>query len=151
MGYFGRLNLCNSIFGIHPVDYRRESYGLLVGSGAGTMMAVMDVAPRFRFAIDVDQYRGREPRLCEWLAALDRNGLVDLIAVCGWFSITSPSVLAGALDTLSAPVIVYSGAGLGREIFAQATFTDCLDEFLRRVEHALLPTPRDKGERLRVG
>jgi hypothetical protein len=149
MGYSGRLNLCNGIFGIHPVDYRRASYGLLIGSGAGVMMGVMDIAPRFRFALDADQYRGRETYLCDWIRAMDRNCLVDLIAVCGWFSITDPIPLAGALDTLSAPTVVYSGGGLGREIFEQASFTDSLDEFLRRVEHALLPAPFDKGKRLR--
>lgn len=150
MGYSGRLNLCNGIFGVHPVDYRRASYGLLIGSGSGTMMGVMDVALRFRFALDADQYRGREDHLCDWIRAMDRNCLVDLIAVCGWFSITDPVPFAGALGTLSAPTIVYSGAGLRREVFSQVTFTDTLDEFLRCIEHALLPLPGDERQRLRI-
>ena len=150
MGYSGKLNLCNAIFGVYPVDYQRASYGLLIGSGAGTMMAVMDHAPQFRFALDADQYRGREDRLCDWIRALDRNRLVDLVVVCGWFSISDPVPLAGALDTLSAPTVVYSGAGLRREIFGKVTFADTLDEFFRCVEHALLPRPGDKGQRLRV-
>lgn len=151
MGYSGRLNLCNGIFGIYPADYSRASYGLLIGSGAGTMMAVMDIAPRFRFALDADHYRGREDRVCDWLRAMDRNGLVDLVAVCGWFSISDPAPLAGALGTLSAPTIVYSGAGLGREIFSKVTFTDTLDEFLRHVDQAERAAPRHEGKRLRVG
>lgn len=134
MGHSQRLNLCNAIFGISIFDYRRPSYGLLIGSGAGIMMSVMDCAPRFRYALDIDHFRGEEDRLRGWIRAVDKNKLVDLIALCGWFSITDPKCIAGALENLSAPVVIYSGGGLGREIFAKLPLVETLDELLRRVE-----------------
>jgi hypothetical protein len=145
MGYAGRVTLCNAIFDVPAADYGRSSRGVLIGSGAGVLMAVMDAAPCFRFAVDVDQCRGREDRLRAWLRALDRNGLVDRIAVCGWFSITDPKEIAGALAGLSAPVLVYAGAGLGREVFAELPVVDTLDEFLRRVAQPLGAGPRHEG------
>jgi hypothetical protein len=145
MGATGRLNLCSAIFDVRPVDYERSSRGLLIGSGAGVLMAVMDLASCFRYAIDVDQCRGRMDRLGAWLRALDRNGLVDRIAVCGWFSITDPKEIAGALAGLSAPILVYAGGGLGREQFADFVVVDTLEQFLRRVDETLTAFPLDKG------
>jgi hypothetical protein len=145
MGYTGRVNLARAIFDVPLTDYGRESRGLLIGSGAGVLMAVMDVAPCFRFAVDVDQCRGREDRLRGLVRALDGNGLVDLIAVCGWFSITNPKEIAGALAGLSAPVLVYTGAGLGREQFADFAVVDTLEQFLRRIDQTLTAAPRDEG------
>jgi len=134
MGYQGRLTLCNAIFGIPLIDYHRASFGLLIGSGAGSMMAIMDVSPRFRFAVDIDQCRGREGHMADWLRALDRNALVDLVALAGWFSISDPKPIAHALRALHVPVLVYSGAGLRRELFSGLALSDTLEAFLLRVE-----------------
>jgi hypothetical protein len=143
MGYAGRLNLCRPVFDIPLIDYNRPSYGLLIGSGAGTMMAIMDASVRFRFALDLDDCRGREHKLCAFLRALDRNGLIDLVALAGWFSITDPKPIAAALKGLSAPVIIYSGAGLAREVFGDLPLVDTLDDFLVRAKQAELPpTPK---------
>lgn len=138
MGYQGRLNLCNAIFGLPVVDYQRASFGLLLGSGSGTMMAIMDQSSRFRFALDIDQCRGREDHLADWLRALDRNALVDLVALAGWFSISDPTLVARALKTLRTPVAVYSGAGLRADAFAGLPLSDTLDEFLCHVSDRLM-------------
>jgi hypothetical protein len=147
MGDCERIGFCAAIFDVPLADYGVSSRGrgLLIGSGAGVLMAVMDVAPKFRFAVDLDQCRGREDRLRDFVRALDGNGLVDLIAVCGWFSISDPKEIAGALAGLSAPVLVYAGAGLGREVFAKQIVVDTLEEFLRRVSQPLAAAPRHEG------
>jgi hypothetical protein len=143
MGYAGRLNLCRALFDIPLIDYGRPSYGLLIGSGAGTMMAIMDASARFRFALDLDDCRGKEHKLFAFIRALDRNGLIDLVALAGWFSITDPKPIAGALKDLSAPVIIYSGAGLARDVFGDLPFVDTLDDFLARAKQPeLLPPPK---------
>jgi hypothetical protein len=140
------ITLASAIFDIPLTDYHRESKGLLLGSGAGTLMAVMDATTRFRWALDIDQCRGREDALSDWIATLDRNKLVDLIALAGWFSITSPAPIARALNNLRTPVIVYSGAGLAREVFGELPLVDTLEEFLRRVTETERAGPRDEGQ-----
>src|SRR5437763_15091234 len=147
MGYTGRLNLCRSLFDIPLIDYGRPSYGLLVGSGAGTMMAIMDASHRFRFAVDLDECRGREHKLCAFIRALDRNSLIDFVALAGWFSITDPKPIAAAFEGLTVAVIIYSGAGLAREVFGHVRFVDTLDEFLARVQEGELPAQTRNGHR----
>jgi hypothetical protein len=127
------LNFCSALFDVPVVDYRRISRGLLIGSGAGVMMAVMDVCERFRYAVDLDQCRGFEARFCDWVRALDRNGLVDLIALAGWFSISNPASIAAALQQVNVPTLVYSGAGMGREHFGNLQLADTLEDFLALV------------------
>jgi hypothetical protein len=106
------------------------------------MMAIMDASVRFRFALDLDDYRGKEHKLFAFIRALDRNGLIDLVALAGWFSITDPKPIAAVLKGLSAPVIIYSGAGLAREAFGGLPFVETLDDFLARAKQAELPLPR---------
>jgi hypothetical protein len=127
------LTFCSALFDVPVVDYRRISRGLLIGSGAGVMMAVMDVCERFRYAVDLDQCRHREDRFCDWVRALDRNGLVDMIALAGWFSISNPASIAAALQRVNVPTIVYSGAGMRRELFGNLMLVDTLDDFLTLV------------------
>ena len=141
MSYAGCLNLCRALFDVPLIDYNRPSYGLLIGAGAGSMMAIMDASTRFRFAIELDACRGREDSLRGLIRALDRNGLIDLVALAGWFSITDPKPIAAALKGLTAPVIIYSGAGLARDIFDDIPFVDTLDEFLARVQPLELTAP----------
>ncbi|HEY7301325.1 MAG TPA: hypothetical protein VH684_25830 [Xanthobacteraceae bacterium] len=146
MGYAGCLNLCRALFDIPLIDYERPSYGLLIGSGAGIMMAMMDASARFRFALDLDACRGREDSLRAFIRALDRNGLIDLVALAGWFSITDPKPIAAALRGLSAPVIIYSGAGLARDAFGDIPFVDTLDEFLAHLQPQARPAPATPPE-----
>lgn len=148
-GHESRLNLVTAIYRIPLTDYRRASYGVLVASGAGIMMALMDACERFRYCVDIDQCRGREEDLVSWVKALDRNELVDLIAVAGWFSITSPKKIADALTAVRAPAIVYSGAGLGASAFSVPVF-DTLEDFLGHVANPLRPGHRDERQQARI-
>jgi hypothetical protein len=84
-------------YSVNIFDYHRDSTGLLVSSGAGTMCAVMDACPVFRWCLDIDQTVNAE-HLASFLFAADL--LVDPLAVVGWFSITPPDPLQAALRRL---------------------------------------------------
>ena len=84
-------------YGIELFDYQRESNGLLVSSGAGTMCAVMDVCPVFRWCLDIDQNTDAD-RLGSFLICADV--CVNPFGVVGWFSITPPEPLQDALRRL---------------------------------------------------
>jgi hypothetical protein len=128
MGDDRRLTLCNSAFGIHPIDYGRPSRGLLIGSGCGIMMAVMDACGGLRWAIDADDVRFRDLR--GWVHALVRNELVQLVAVAGWFSISDPRPIARAVSGLNVPVLAYVGGGIALDSFKSVWATGELDRFV---------------------
>jgi hypothetical protein len=67
--------------------------GLLLASGSGTMMAVMDLCPRLRWCFDIDVNQGaRLGGLLTWASRL-----CSPICIAGWFSITSPAGLEAAI------------------------------------------------------
>lgn len=84
-------------YGVPIFDYRRDSTGLLVSSGAGIMIAVMDACPVFRWCLDIDRNKDAE-RLASFLFCADLR--VDPFGVVGWFSITPPAPLQAALRRL---------------------------------------------------
>jgi len=128
----GDLSLACRLFGIRVIDYERPAKGLLIGSGAGIMLAVMDACPNLRLCLDVDECAGD---LACWLRCLARNGLIDLLAIAGWFSITDPAVLAGAVRAVPVPTLIYVGGGIGAEHFIGGDLcTDNLDIFLAEVQ-----------------
>ena len=93
--------LARSYFvGLH--DYERPASGVLISSGSGSMLATMDVCPRFRWCLDIDALRP-EARLAEWIAWLPR--VSELVGVVGWFSITDPAPLRAALEALPAELV----------------------------------------------
>lgn len=53
------------------VEYDRPSRGLLISSGCGTMMAVMDAAPALRWCLDIDGL-GPRSRLAPFLQMASR-------------------------------------------------------------------------------
>lgn len=115
------------------IDYGATRAGdwLLVGSGAGIMMAAMDVLPQFRYCVDIDSIKHPSARLNEWLAAMEFGG--RRICVAGWFSITQPDALRQALDGLQCKPLVYAGDG-GADLFPGYEVSETLDQFIRAVE-----------------
>jgi hypothetical protein len=76
------------------IDYGHgRGSGLLIASGSGTMMAVMDLCPRLRWCLDIDV--NRQARLGGLLAWASR--LCSPVCIAGWFSITSPAGLEDAI------------------------------------------------------
>jgi hypothetical protein len=92
---------------IDLTDYGPQGRGdwLLIGSGAGIMMAVMDAAPRLRWCVDIDSLR-RTDRFARWLAWAEN--FVGGIAIAGWFSITDPAMLIEAVKGLKKKPLCYT-------------------------------------------
>lgn len=77
---------------------------MLLSSGSGIMMAVMDVAPEFRWCADVDE-RGHP---LDFAILINRD--VVALGVLGWFSISNPDQFQKiAAATLACQVIAYGG------------------------------------------
>jgi len=84
-------------YGLELVDYgHRRGLGLLVSSGSGTMMAIMDHAATLRWCLDIDGIK-REGRLAGLLECAAHFPAV-LVVFAGWFSITDPKPLFRSID-----------------------------------------------------
>jgi hypothetical protein len=91
------------MYDVPLIDYGDLFRGVLIGSGCGLMMGLMDELP-IRYCIDADTMRGREWRLVEFIRFAER---AEGVAVAGWFSYSDPTPLVEALTGSPAPV--YSG------------------------------------------
>ncbi len=97
-------------FGFDLIDYKRWGDGVLIASGCGIMMSIMDAVPRFQYCIDVDSFRENHSRLPQLLSALDKNCEFKLIAIAGWFSLDKPDMLRdGQHRITNAQCVTYSG------------------------------------------
>ena len=100
-------------FGFELHDYKRAGDSILIASGSGLMMAIMDAVPRFRWCIDIDSHRDITHRVPTLMSALDINCQFKAIAVAGWFSVDKPHTLQQGISKVTrAHCITYSG-GLG--------------------------------------
>lgn len=116
------------LYNVAVIDYGRPTArGLLVSSGCGIMMSVMDTVPSMRWCLDIDTL-GPTARLADFLVMAD--ALVDRIGVCGWFSLTDPAPLRAAVAALPRAPVVYAGhieLGAGREVHSLGEFIDALN------------------------
>lgn len=97
-------------FGFDLIDYERQGDSVLIASGAGVMMAVMDAVPRFRYCIDIDSYRSITSRVPQLISALDLNCNFGIIGIAGWFSIDEPKALQEGISKIKRTKCVsYSG------------------------------------------
>jgi hypothetical protein len=94
------------LYQIPLIDYERPSKGLLVGSGAGTMMATMDALPCLRWCFDIDRLPTHD-HLGDFLLMAEPT--VWPIVVVGWFSLTNPEPLQAAIAALRLPPFTYAG------------------------------------------
>jgi hypothetical protein len=91
-------------------DDAPDRWGLLIGSGCGLMMSVMDHVP-FRYCVDADTLRLHLPSRAYALAQLTAAaGRLEGVALVGWFSISDPEPLRAAFAELNPPGLVYAGA-----------------------------------------
>jgi hypothetical protein len=123
------LEHASRLYQVPLVDYGADrGRGLLVSSGAGMMMAIMDQCARIRWCVDIDALPRRESvRVADFLLLAEPH--CDPIGVCGWFSITNPEEMLRAVRQLRAPS-VYLGnvrAGLDGEC-------DSLRAFIERLQ-----------------
>lgn len=86
-------------------DFERGDDWLLVASGCGILMSIMDVEPRFRWCIEVDAWK-ESHRLHDLLIWLER--LTKRIAIAGWFSISDPEPFRLAVASLKTKPLCYT-------------------------------------------
>ncbi len=93
-------------------------------------MSVMDCAASLRWCLDIDSTRGA--KIGDFLLFAER--LCDVVAVCGWFSLTSPDALRSAVLGLVHPerTIVYSGEGKLGIVWECSSLGDFLNELKKR-------------------
>jgi hypothetical protein len=72
---------------IDLIDYERPSSGLLVTSGSGILLAVMDVCPVYRWCFDQDELDAGVD-LAGFLTWADR--FCSPVGMAGWFNVTDP-------------------------------------------------------------
>lgn len=85
----------------HVVDYgpQRPGRGLLITTGAGLLLADMDVLPSCRWAVDIGASRGH-PHAADWAAVCAR--LVTHTVAHLWMAITDPGWMASVLAPFAA-------------------------------------------------
>jgi hypothetical protein len=94
-------------FGVEFVDYSREGNAVLITSGCGIGMAIMDALPDIRYFVDIDDYRNSS---IDWeaIAVMLACAKPSAIFLTGSFSLDSPSVFnpikQGAINTT---VLIY--------------------------------------------
>jgi hypothetical protein len=109
------------------IDYGSDRAGdwLLIGSGCGVMMAVMDVEPRFRWCVDLDAVKDKS-RFERW--ACWAENFVGLVAIAGWFSYSDPAPIRRAAARMKRRPIAYTPFhDVG------AVQLDSLEQFLRHL------------------
>ena len=105
----GEIKIAN-FFGFHLIDYKRQGDSVLIASGAGIMMAIMDSVPRFKYSIDIDSFRHLNDRVPEFMCALDLNCNIEVLGIAGWFTVDKPTALQQGINKIKRTKIVsYSG------------------------------------------
>ena len=91
--------------GVQLVDCGAErGHSLLLASGSGLMMAILDVVPEFRYCAELD----RGGHGLDFALLVHRH--VRAIGLAGWFSLTSPATFqAIEAAELHCPVLAYYG------------------------------------------
>jgi hypothetical protein len=117
-------------FGFDLIDYKRIGDGVLIASGCGIMMSIMDAVPRFQYCIDVDSFRHNHSRLPQLLSAFDKNCHFKVIGIAGWFSLDKPDALRqGQQRITNAQCVTYSG-GYSAFTDEAKTLKDFIDKSL---------------------
>jgi hypothetical protein len=129
----------SKLYKIDPIDYESDEMGvsrlrgdwLLVASGSGIMMAVMDMEPRFRWCIDIDGIKDPRARLADWLIGME-YWTGRICAVGGW-ALSDPAPLALALRSLVRPVTIYPITVQNPGVFDGLEIATSLDNFFDRL------------------
>lgn len=142
--------------GVPLIDYRRPGDAVLVSSGCGIMMSIMDQVPRYRWSVDADAMRSLPPWRIEWfITAIDRNTDVPLLGVAGWFSLDDPTYLRAGLEAVRRMRTCSYSGGIGAFSGEARTLSDFVRASLASELHlpeTERPPHRDGlGERPRVG
>jgi hypothetical protein len=125
------LEQASNLYAIPLTDYGpSKGAGLLVSSGCGMMLAIMDCCSMLRWCVDIDGVRDQRARLADFLLCAEK--VVAPLAVCGWFSISDPKPLRDALMALAGPVVVYGG----NVRFGVPGEAETLERFIRMISES---------------
>jgi hypothetical protein len=120
-----------SYFGFELFEYRRQGDAILIASGSGLMMAIMDICPRFKWCIEVDNFRNIANRIPNLINAFDLNCDIEIIGIAGWFSIDNPQQLINAQQKIKrCKSFSYSG---GYKVFENESKT--LEDFINKINY----------------
>lgn len=113
-------------YGARLIDYGpHRGEGVLIASGGGLMLCVMDCAPIMRWCLDIDSDPVRElSSFVEMIAVIARPS-----ALVGWFTATRPERVAAAIAR--APAMHVYG---GNHAFDHPRECRSLDELLRALD-----------------
>lgn len=120
--------------------------GLLVSSGSGSMLAIMDHVPALRWCLDID-HLPREGRLAGLLACAGHLTICPLspfrpfgpVAFAGWFSITDPRPLFAAIQEAHPKARAQWHAYVPGLRFPVGNNHDSLEKFLAALNTPPLP------------
>lgn len=120
-----------SYFGFELFEYDRLADSILIASGSGLMMAIMDNCPSFKWCLEVDNFRNISHRIPNLITAFDKNCQLNIIAIAGWFSIDNPKFLVeGQKKILEKKSVCYSG---GFNVFQNEC--ENLEQFITKVNY----------------
>jgi len=93
------INVISKGYRVPVIDYERTGESsLLISSGSGIMLSLMDELPHLRYCVDIDEIINPEHRLADWMQWMGR--LADQILIVGWFGLGNPKYLLEGLDML---------------------------------------------------
>ena len=98
------------LFGVEFIDYARAGTGIVVSSGCGIGLAVMDQLPLCRYFVDIDNYR---KQTIDWealfIAVSARKP--SAIVLVGWYTIDVPKTISTIERACLSPSYRYDGGG----------------------------------------
>ncbi len=101
-------------------DYDRPGAGLLITSGFGLGLGLMDVLLRVRYFCDIDNHRDE---LLDWECEgvnLSFDGRFTHILLAGWFTIDKSNHFKKLASGILLPKLIYVGGENLSEFIAQA-------------------------------
>lgn len=116
------VELAGRLCAVPIIDWNRGE-GVLIGSGCGMMMAIMDET-QLRWAVDSDSALGANWQ--DFIDAMVMNG--HRVVLAGWFSNSSPRIFSCALER-HPDLLVYGGSFK----FGSANEAESLEDLIARI------------------
>lgn len=111
--------------GVEFIDFERPGRGVIVCSGSGIGLSLMDVFLDCRYLVDIDSYRMDKSIDWECVAVLlSTRRQIDRVIMAGWFTIDVPVNFNAFQRGLLVENFVYRGGG-----------SESLAEFVNRIRN----------------
>lgn len=103
---YDRVRAIAAGYSLDVIEYDRDGDAILISSGCGIMMAVMDEVPRIKWCVDIDR-TGCDARLRDFIQWA-HYFLCMPVFIVGWFSITDPDPLRSLVISIRGDAIAYT-------------------------------------------